>query len=281
MKTITLKRTLTTASFVLCAVILAFQASAAYKIYKVKGDVSIKSKNGKTIKAQRRADVSLTDVVSIPKDGSLEILNSDSHRIYSSVSTGKMSVKSLIDKAEKNAANITRNINKKVMAAVAETGAQKRTGYDAMGMAIHETDFVAGPPVPIPDGMSYLRYLLTDDTDPDAIHQNFLSIKTQSAGDDETFNFAIESFIDKPLYYNIISRNNGDNISFCFPKNHIVAPNSESVVAEYTYLKDNKDKGYVVVASESDFSLDDAKRLLEPEYIPAQMYYLSVITSNQ
>lgn len=280
MKTITLKRTLTTATFVLCAVILALQASASYKIYKVKGDVSIKSKNGKPVKAQRRADVSLTDVVSIPKDGSLEILNSDSHRIYSSVSTGKMSVKSLINKAEKNAANITRNINKKVMAAVAETGSQKRTGYDAMGIAIHETDFVAGPPVPLPDGMSYLRYLLTDDTDPDAIHQNFLSIKTPSADDDETFNFVIENFIDKPLYFNIISRNNGDNINFCFPKNLIVAPESESVIAEYTYLKDNKDKGYVVVASEADFSLDDAKRLLEPEYVPSQMYYLSVITSD-
>ncbi|MDE6480692.1 MAG: hypothetical protein K2L45_10525 [Muribaculaceae bacterium] len=280
-----LKRIMMMATMTACVVTLSFKASAAYKIYKVKGNVTVKDKTKKEVKAQRRADVSLSDILSIPKDGSVQILNSDSHRIYSSVSSGKMSVKKLIDKAEAHAADITKNINRKVVAAVAETGKSKRIGYDALGMAIHETDVVAGSPIPLPEGISYLSYLMTNENDPDSIHQKYLALKTilteeGNSSDGDAFNFAVDNFINRPLYFNIISRQNDGDLSLMLPRNPVVGPKTGTVVTEYTYIPDNNASRYIVIASDGDFNIEDVKRLLNPNYCPDNNFYLSLLRNN-
>ncbi|MDE5840294.1 MAG: hypothetical protein K2H49_05180 [Muribaculaceae bacterium] len=261
-------------------------ASAALKIYKVKGDVTIKNKAKKTVKAQRRADVQPSDILTVPAGGGVDILDSSTHRIYSSVTTGSMSVKTLIDKAEAHAADITRNINRKVVAAVAENGGQKHTGYDVIGMAIHETDAIAYPHVSLPEGTSYLSYLLANATDPDSDHQSYIALSMQPVADGENnedgaFNFAVRNSMRQPLYFNIMEKREGDEITLYFPQNPIAAPKSETVATEYTYLPDNNERGYIVIASDVDFTADDVKRLLEAGYEPDDDYYLSVLTINQ
>lgn len=285
MNILRLKRIVMMAMMMASVAMLSFTASAAYKIYKVKGNVTVKDKAKKEVKAQRRADVSLSDILSIPKDGSVQILNSDSHRIYSSVSTGKMSVKKLIDKAEAHAADITKNINRKVVAAVAETGKTKRIGYDALGMAIHETDIVAGAPIPIPEGMSYLSYLMTNENDPDSIHQKYLVLKTIMTedgknADGDAFNFAVDNLINRTLYFNIISRQKNGDISLMLPQNPMVGPKTGTVVTEYTYLPDNNASGYIVIASDGDFNVEDVKYLLNPNYCPDNNFYLSLLRDH-
>lgn len=278
------KLTLKTISILVIAlaVFTAADAFATLKIYKVKGNVTVKSKTKKAVKAERRAEVLPTDILNIPAGGSIDILNSDNKRIYSSVSSGKMSVKTLIDKAEAHAANITGNINRKVMSAVAETGAQKRSGYDAMGMVIHETDAIAYPAIALPENVSYLSYLIDNVSDLDTDHQDYIQLETTSAdADDGSFNFVILSSIHEPLYFNIIDQSNKDNIQLLLPKNPIAAPKTVTVASGIRFLPSEGENKFIAIASDKDFSAEDIEKLLQPGFEPDEDYYLSILTLNK
>ncbi len=268
-----------------CAAILAPKAVAALQIYKVKGDVYVKSKSS-TSKATRRANVAPGDLLNIPDGGCIEILDTDTRRIYSSTKTGKMTVKSLMKRAESQASNITRNINRTVMAAVADNTGQKRSGYDAIGMAIHETDAVVPTLINIPDSLSYLSYLLSDPSEADSAHQSFISLSRQSITDEEgnnegAFNFVMHNNVNKPLYFNIVEKDKEKGIRFLFKRNPIVGPKSETTVEEYSYIPDGDAQRYVAVASDTNFSLRDVKHLLDADHFPKNLYYFTILTINQ
>ncbi len=284
MRTIRIKQLLTTALLIACAALLAPKATAALQIYKTKGDVTVKSKN-KTIKAQRRAEVAADDDLIIPAGGSVEILDTETHRIYSSTKTGKMSVKSLIKKAESQASNITRNINRKVISAVSDNAGQKRSGYDAMGMAIHETDAVVPTLINIPPDMSYLAYLLGNPAEADSAHQSFIALSRQPIEDtdgdsDGAFNFVMHNSRNNPLYFNIVAKDEDSGVRLFFRRNPIAAPKSDTRVEEYTFIPSGEAQRYVAIASEHNFSLDDVKHLLDNDYSPKDNYYLTILTTD-
>lgn len=284
MNSTTLRRMSAIAIITILAAMLP-RAYASLQIYKVKGNVTIRSK-AKTVKAERRATVAPTDLLSIPAGDAVGILDSETHRIYSSIGYGNMTVKALIEKAESHAADITRNINRKVIAAVADNAGQKKNGYEAMGMAVHETDAIAYPPVILPEDMSYLAYLLANATDPDSKHQSYISLKKhpvytgEDDEDDGAFNFAVHNSMRQPLYFNIIPQREDDDISLFFAQNPVAMPKSETIATEYTYLPDENERGYIVIASDIDFTIDDVKRLLEAGYDPEDDYYLSILTTD-
>ena len=284
MNSTTLRRMSAIAIITILAAMLT-RAYATLQIYKVKGNVTIRSK-AKTVKAERRATVAPTDLLSIPAGDAVGILDSETHRIYSSIGYGNMTVKALIEKAESHAADITRNINRKVIAAVADNAGQKKNGYEAMGMAVHETDAIAYPPVILPEDMSYLAYLLANATDPDSKHQSYISLKKhpvytgEDDEDDGAFNFAVHNSMRQPLYFNIIPQREDDDISLFFAQNPVAMPKSETIATEYTYLPDENERGYIVIASDIDFTIDDVKRLLEAGYDPEDDYYLSILTTD-
>ncbi|MDE6795971.1 MAG: hypothetical protein K2J63_11800, partial [Muribaculaceae bacterium] len=114
-------------------------ARAVYKIYRLQGDVTVINQGG-THKAQRRETLSLTDRLSIPVGGKVEILDSDSRRIYTSTRSGKTTVKSLIADAKKDASSLTRKTNEKMLAAVVANASTQAGGFQASGLSIHETN---------------------------------------------------------------------------------------------------------------------------------------------
>ena len=284
MRTPRIKHLLATALLAVCSIVLAPKGIAALQIYKVKGDVSVKSKT-KTAKAERRATVAADDVLTIPAGGSVDILDSDTHRIYSSTQTGKMTVKSLMKKAESQASNITRNINRKVIAAVADNAGQKKSGYDALGMAIHETDAVVPTLINIPDGMSYLSYLLGDPAEPDSAHQSFVSLACRQIEPEDdslngAFNFVLHNSTAQPLYFNIVVKDEKKGLRLLFRRNPIASPKSDTAVEEYMYIPANDKEKYVAVASDHNFSLKDVKHLLRDDYMPKDNYYMTILTLN-
>lgn len=281
MKKKLLKKSFVTAILAILVIGLAPSSFATLMVYKVKGNVTVKSR--KTVKkAQKRAKVSASDILTIPKGGAVDILDSDTHRIYSSLAPGRMSVKSLMEKAEKHASEITSNINRKVISAVSESANERKRGYDAMGMSIHETDAIAHPPVVVPEGTSYLSYLLENISDPDSTHQDYIALrKAACEGADDMFNFAVFNSLHEPLYFNIIDQQVGDSIRLYFPQNTVAAPKTETVASEYRYIDDGTQKGHIVIASDKDFSIEDVKRLLEAGYNPDDDFYLSVLSVNR
>lgn len=282
MRTNRIKQLLAIVFMTVSAIMLAPKAAATLQIYKVKGDVYVKNK-AKTTKAERRATVAAEDVLTIPAGGSVDILDSDTHRIYSSIKTGKMTVKSLIKNAESQAANITRSINRKVIDAVADNAGQKRSGYDAMGMVIHETDAVVPTLVNIPDGMSYLSYLLTDPVEADSAHQSFISlacqpIESEDGDSEKAFHFLLHNSTNDPLYFNIVAKDEENGLRLFFRRNPIASPKNDTAVEGYTYLQDEDTQRYVAIASDSNFSLDDVKNLLDDDFRPKDNYYFTILT---
>ena len=254
---------------------------AALQIYKVKGNVTVKSKN-KAVKAERRATVAENDVLTVPKGASVDILDSGSRRIYSSRGSGNMSVKTLIDKANAHASDITGNINRKVMAAVADNAGEKRSGYNAMGMAIHETDAIACPPVVVPEGVSYLDFLMTDTSNPDSAYQDFMTLRLEPSKDDDgTFCFAIDNHMHETLFFNIIEKTDDNDIRLFFPINHIAAPKTTTTASEYRFAADPDGTRYVAIASDIYFTIDDVRKLMEPGFDPEEDYYLSAVTTEE
>ena len=256
-------------------------AFAALQIYKVKGNVTVKGKS-KAIKAERKANVAETDLLTIPKGASIDILNTDNRRIYSSRDAGKMTVKTLIEKANAHATDITGNINRKVMAAVADNAGEKRSGYNAMGMAIHETDAIALPPIAVPEGVSYLDFLMTDTSNPDSAYHDFMTLRLEPSKDDDgTFCFTIDNHMHETLFFNIIEKTDDNDIRLFFPINHIAAPKTTTTASEYRFAADPDGARYVAIASDIYFTLDDIMKLLEPGFEPEEDYYLSAVTARE
>lgn len=277
-----LKQKIVATLMALAAVLATSDISAALQIYKVKGNVTVK-KGNMNIAAARRSNVVVSDLLTIPKGGMVDILDSKSHRIYSSTETGQMTVETLMKKAEAHAADITRNINRKVISAVADNAGQKKSGYDALGMAIHETDAIAHPPVDLPEGVSYLAYLLDNVKEADSTHQSYISLSRLTVDDedmgfDAPYNFVLHNSMRQPLYFNIIEKDEKEGIRLFFPQNPVAAPKTETIASEYTFLPDFSTRAYVAIASDVDFSIDDVKKLLEAGYNPDDEYYLTILT---
>lgn len=267
---------------ILTATIAASDSYAVLKIYKLKGDVTIKS-GKRNLKATRRATVETSDVLTIPAGGSVEILDSKTHRIYSSTKTGKISVKSLIKKAESQASNITRNINRKVIDAVVDNASQKEISYDVVGVSIHETDAVVPVLINIPEGISYLSYLLGNPHEPDSLHQSFISlsrhiIESDDQDSDDEFNFVFTNSTTHPLYFNIVTKDDDQDIHLLMPRNRMADPKSVTTAQEYKYLADDSLRRFVGIASDHNFTIDDVRHLMDDGYKSKDIYFLTVLT---
>lgn len=222
--------------------------------------------------------LSPSDVLRIPAGGSVDILDADSHRIYSSTSTGSMSVKSLLNKATADAAAVTRKTNSKVLAAVAENAGTQRNRYGATGLSVHETDGLSQGLVALPPGVTYLAYLMglsADDTYDDT--NDVILMRRDYSDNDDTFNFAVFNTLDRPLYINIIDQHPSNGLRLYFNENPIIKPRTETLIPEYRYLLPVDTTGYIVIASDTDFTLDEVKRLLDSSHSPEHDFFYSLL----
>lgn len=251
---------------------------ATLRVYRLKGNVTV-STSGTARKVQQRDEIKPSDILNIPDGGSIEILDSDSHRIYSSTTTGSTSVKVLLDKAADDASAITRKTNKKVLAAVAGNAASQRTRYGASGLSLHETDGVSCGLIALPSGISYLSYLMSlsaEDSYDD--RHDIILMRRDYSENDATFNFAVFNTLDRPLYVNVIDQHSTDgNVTLYFRENPVTTPRSETLIPQYRYLLPVDRTGYIVIASDKDFTLDDVKLLLDDGYVPENDFFFSLL----
>lgn len=189
-----------------------------------------------------------------------------------------MSVKSLLDKAVNDASAVTRKTNSKVLAAVTENAGAQRNRYGTAGLSIHETDRFSQGLVALPPGVTYLSYLMglsTDDTYDDT--NDVILMRRDYSDSDDTFNFAVFNTLDRPLYINIIDQHPAAGLQLYFKENPIIKPRTETLIPEYRYLLPVDTTGYIVIASDANFTLDDVKRLLDSSYSPKQDFFYSLL----
>lgn len=247
------------------------------KIYKVRGDVTVKSGNA-TSKAEKRQKLATSDILTIPRNASVGILDTKNNRVFSSLSHGRMSVKQLIDEAKKNASNITRTTNEMVWEAVAENAKTKANGYSIAGASVHEANAVIHAPIDLPTGMSYLSYLRGLDEKKEYNDEyDAILVRRDINYDDETFKFAVFNTLSQPLYFNIIQQRTDRDPELFFEDNPLASPRTQTIVDEYLYIVPDYPDGYIVVASDKDFTLSDVKKLLDPDYEPDADFYFTLL----
>lgn len=256
------------------AITCPLDLAAELKIYKFKGDVTI---NG-TRKPVKRMTVSSSDELTIPRNAAVSILDTKSNRIFSSLSQGKMTVGKLIEQAQANTSSITRTTNEEVLRAVAENAKSKSDGYGIAGASVHVANAVIHGPLLLPEGVSYLSYLrgLGDKEEYNDEYDAIL-LRRDIDYDDETFKFAVFNTLSKPLYFNIIQQRTDREPELHFLDNPIAAPRTQTIVDEYLYILPDYPDGYIVVASDKDFTIDDVKKLLDPKYEPKADFYLTLL----
>lgn len=208
----------------------------------------------------------------------MEILDSDSRRIFTSTGEGTFAVKDIIAKAKATASEITDRTNRQVLAAVKDNAASQRSRFGKSGVSRHETDAGINGLIALPEGVSYLSYLMgispTDEYDSD---NDIVLMRRDFSESDDTFNFAVFNTLDQPLYINIIDQKPDGELSMYFQENPIASPRGETLIPEYRYLLPVDTHGYIVIASDKDFSLTDVKRLLDSNYTPDQDFFFSLL----
>lgn len=123
--------------------------------------------------------------------------------------------------------------------------------------------------------LSYLMGLSTDDTYDDT--NDVILMRRDYSDSDDTFNFAVFNTLDRPLYINIIDQHPAAGLQLYFKENPIIKPRTETLIPEYRYLLPVDTTGYIVIASDTNFTLDDVKRLLDSSYSPKQDFFYSLL----
>lgn len=236
---------------------------ASLKVYRIKGDITMRS--GNTWKPlQRRAIIGSADMLRIPADARIDILDTDTRRLYSSVSSGDISVKALISAATADAADMTRKTNRRILASVSENGAARKSRYGSTGLSMHDTDAGTNSLASFDPSSPYLLQLMK--LHPDSVYNDYsdiILIRRDIAKDDDTFNFAVFNTLDIPLYINIINQNDSGDINFYFNENPLVNPRGETVITGYMYILPEEPSGYIVIASDKPFSADDIRSMIK------------------
>lgn len=228
---------------------------------------------------QRRDDVKSSDVISIPASSRIEILDTDSRRIYSSTRSGEMSVDRLIADAKKDASSLTRKTNGKILSAVTDNAGQKVSGYGATGLSHHEADGVLNGLIVLPDSVSLLCYLmnLPPDLEYDDRADVILMRRDYEDGDD-TFNFSVFNTLSSPLYVNVIDQKPSDGrIRLYFDESPIAGARCETLISQYRFMLPEEEAGYIVIASPQPFTMADVKRLLDVSFSPSRDFYISLL----
>lgn len=256
---------------------IAADAANLIKIHSVEGNVLL-SRGGTSIKVRPGTVVKESDMVQIDRNGKVEF-NFNGKNVFTSTSIGSLSVEKRIDDAKKSAKNIVRLTNSKIreslMANAASSNSKNNSGVP--GVAIHTTDKVVKT-VAAPDGMSYLVYLRSLKSGEDYNNSKDLILMRRDYGiGNDSFNFAVFNTLDIPLYFNIIDQSNARMPELYFEDNHLAVPKDETIVDAYRYLIPDFEEGYIVIASNRDFTPDDVLKLLDPAFHPEADFYFSLL----
>lgn len=251
--------------------------NATYSVYKVKGEVDIKY-GSKTRKAEKRSEVRLTDHIVIPQGGEIKILDSDTKKVYTFSTPGANTLASMKRQMEDKAMGIISRTNRELRSSMTENSGRGPSVYKKGGISIHNSDAIVYGATKVPEGKSYLEFLMTLTNPEDYDDSNdALLLRRDMADDGDTFGFAVFNTTSEPLYFNVIPIGMGSVPNTLFDINPLARPKGETVETEYQFAVPGKKSGYILVASTENFTLDDLRKLLDPSFEPNADYYFTML----
>ncbi len=132
---------------------------------------------------------------------------------------------------------MTRATNRKVLDALRNNGRAEKDKFGGKGVSRHETYANINGLIALPEGVTYLSYLMSLSPDDDYDDYNDIVLMRRNFPDsDDSFNFAVFNTLEDPLYFNIIDQRTDGDITMYFPVNPIAGPRGATVVEEYRFL---------------------------------------------
>lgn len=255
---------------------LALGAANQIKIHNVEGNVLL-SRGSKTMKARPGTLVKESDVLQLDGNSKVEF-NYNGKNVFTSATAGRQTVAHRIANAKKEAGKIVKLANSKIRNAfVANAGGGGKRNEEIPGASIHNTDKVVQT-ADVPGGMSCLSWLRTLKSGEEYNNSKDLILMRRDYGiGNDSFNFAVFNTLDIPLYFNIIDQSNARMPELYFEDNHLAVPEDETIVDAYRYLIPEVEEGYIVVASNRDFTPEDVVKLLNPAFQPDADFYFSLL----
>lgn len=223
--------------------------------------------------------VAPTDVLFIPKNGNVTIRDTKQGQIFASLGTGEITVGSLIEAAKENASSITRKTTQAIWEAFKEKSNVNSGGYARAGVSAHNTDGLFGPAIDLPEGVSYLSYLMSMPADEEyEDNGDVVLVRRDYEKGDNSFNFSVFNTLYTPLYVNVIDQKLEDGaLRLYFPENPLVKERGETLIPQYRYTLPDGYAGYIVIASPEPFTPKDVESLLDPAFSPSRDFYISLL----
>lgn len=256
----------------------ALDSDANLRIHTLNGNVKV----NQTV-AKKGTEVKKTDRLDIPKDGEVKIHDTDNKKLYKNVTVGNMTVESMIAAAEEKSRLSIIKIIDVIWDNIKSNGNSQKETYKSRGSSRNITHDIVAQPVDLPEGMSYLQYLMTlKSMDQHDVMNDYVLVRRVYNDTTDDFNFAFWNDLDSVVYVNVIDmhREMEGDIQFYFPVNPLIEPFDTTVVEDFEFYSP-EGGSYIVIASEKNFTIEDVKKLLDSEYRPEENYYFSILIADK
>lgn len=176
-----------------------------YAVYKSTAGVTVLDKRTNTrIQLEKRAPLKLDDILTIPSNGSVSILDKESSQIFRCSEYGDITVKNLIDHAKENNKKIIRHINSEISATKKKS--HSATSLTALGVGSRE-----------PVSPNVYRYLAKAICQPNVEISPEGPLLTIQKADDDAISFQITNPCDHEVMVNIAKIDTLNNrLTLCF-----------------------------------------------------------------
>lgn len=258
----------------------ALDSNADLQIRYLKGDVKVnKAKAGGHI-AKRYEKIKNNDVLTIPKDGMVKIHDSKTKGLYKNISHGDISAENLIATASACSKARIGTVNDSILNVIKKNGNSQKITYKNRGVSFHKTHDIVAQPIELPEGMSYLSYLMSVKNEKQHdVRADYVGLRRDFLDDDySSFRFSVWNDLDSIVYVNVIDQHPEieDDIRFYFDENPIAEPRSETIISDYEFFSPDG-MPYILIASEKNFTVEDVKRLLDSGYHPEENFYFTIL----
>ncbi len=259
---------------------VAIDSNADLQIRYLRGDVAVNKAKVGGHTAQRYEKIKNNDILSIPKGGVVKIHDSKTKGLYKNISHGDISAGNLIAMAMDNSIINVKTVNDSIWDVIKRNGNSQKKTYEKRGVSFHKTHDIVTQPVDLPEGMSYLSYLMSiKNENQHDVMGDYIGLRREYVSDDYSeFYFSVWNDLDSVVYVNVIDQHPEieDDIRFYFDENPIAEPCTITAVRNYEFYSPEPG-GFIIIASEKNFTIEDVKRLLDSEYHPKENYYFSIL----
>lgn len=234
----------------MAAMLSAMTADSRLNVYSFNGRVELDAGGGAWRAATVRATLQPDTRLRIAQGASVEIIDTDTRRIYTSTTTGVTTAKALIDLANRQAASVVSRTNRAIIDAARNNSPAKQR-YSAGGVSMHTTDASAA------DSLSLRSLFAARDYSDQA---DVVLMRKENSADNGSFYFAVFNTLDRPVYVNVVASPELP-LAFMMPVNVVAAPRSETQIPEYVFATPSAPQSYALIACDSDFTPADAAPL--------------------